>query len=68
MEKALRVELFDTTDQTNNVLINALLVDEGFAVKCEEPYLSRVTLNTRHSLSLSPSLSSLSLSSLSLSL
>ena len=39
----LRVDLYDTNTECD-ILINDVLIDEGFAVKCEEPYQSKVTL------------------------
>ena len=39
----LRVDLYDTNIEFD-ILINEVLIDEGFAVKCEEPYQSKVTL------------------------
>ena len=46
----LRVEMYDTNSE-QDVLVNEVLVQEGHAVKCEEPYLSRVCnaqAHTRH--------------------
>ena len=37
----LRVDLYDTNTEYD-ILINEVLIDEGFAVKCEEPYQSKV--------------------------
>ena len=42
VDGALRVELFDT-NETPDLLINEVLVSEGLAVACEEPYNSRVS-------------------------
>ena len=42
MEGVLRVELFDTNMATD-LMINELMIQEGHAVKCEEPYQSRVS-------------------------
>lgn len=50
MDGVLRVELYDTNSE-HDVLVNEVLVQEGYAVKCEEPYLSRVCnaqAHTRH--------------------
>lgn len=46
MNKALRVELYDTTEK-EDVLVNEVLTDEGFAVKCDEPYQSMVNCLSR---------------------
>ena len=43
----LRVELFDTNPK-HDVLINEVLVQEGYAIKCDEPYASRVSPVTRY--------------------
>ena len=43
----LRVDLYDTNTECD-ILINDVLIDEGFAVKCEEPYQSKVTLTYLH--------------------
>ena len=43
MNNILRVDLYDTNTECD-ILINDVLIDEGFAVKCEEPYQSKVTL------------------------
>ena len=45
MEGALRVELYDTNNP-RDVLINQFLINEGHAVKCGEPYQSRVSPRT----------------------
>ena len=39
----LRVDLYDTNTEYD-ILVNEVLIDEGFAVKCEEPYQSKVTV------------------------
>ena len=41
MNDILRVDLYDTNTEYD-ILINEVLIDEGFAVKCEEPYQSKV--------------------------
>lgn len=41
VDRKVRVELFDTNG-VDDVLINEVLVDEGLAEQCEEPYESRV--------------------------
>ena len=43
MNNILRVDLYDTNTECD-ILINDVLIDEGYAVKCEEPYQSKVTL------------------------
>ena len=40
---SLRVDLYDTTSQ-EDIFINEVLVKEGHAVHCEEPYPSKVSL------------------------
>ncbi len=40
---SLRVNLYDTTSQ-EDIFINEVLVKEGHAVHCEEPYPSKVSL------------------------
>ena len=39
----LRVALYDTTGQ-DDILINRVLVEEGFAIKTPEPHQSKVSL------------------------
>lgn len=39
----LRVEVYDTTG-ASDILVNEVLVKEGYAVRCEEPYQSRVSV------------------------
>ena len=41
VEGVLRVELWDT-NSPKDVLVNKLLVDKGYALKCDEPYMSTV--------------------------
>ena len=43
MNDILRVDPYDTNTEYD-ILINEVLIDKGFAVKCEEPYQSKVTL------------------------
>ena len=45
----LRVDLYDTNTEYD-ILVNEVLIEEGFAVKCEEPYQSKVTLRHLRSL------------------
>ena len=43
MNGVLRVLLYDTTRPDNkDILLNKVLVDEGYATKCEENHISRV--------------------------
>ena len=44
MGNSLRVDLYDTTSH-EDIFINELLVKEGHAVHCEEPYSSKVRLD-----------------------
>ena len=41
VNNVLRVELWNTNTEID-ILINKVLVDEGYAVRCEEPYQSKV--------------------------
>ena len=41
----LRVELWDT-NSPEDVLVNKLLVEKGYALKCDEPYMSTVRVLT----------------------
>ena len=41
MTDTLRVELYDPS-RSEDVSINEIMVLEGYATKCEEPYLSKV--------------------------
>ena len=43
MNNILRVELWDTNTE-QDILMNKVLIDEGFAVHCEEHYQSKVKL------------------------
>ena len=42
MNGVLRVELFDTTGK-DDILINEVLVREGFAERCDETFQSKVS-------------------------
>ena len=51
VDRKVRVELFDTNGE-DDVLINEVLVVEGLAERCQEPYESKVgLLSWQHSLS-----------------
>ena len=42
VNSVLRVELWNTNTELD-ILINRVLVDEGYAVKCDEHYQSKVS-------------------------